>query len=223
MEFWKVLGIRPGVTAVMGSGGKTGLLRRLARELPGTVLLCTTTHIRPFAGIPLLTDPTEADLQQAFRAHRCLCLGTPAGDGKLTAPALPMETLVCLADYVLVEADGSRGLPLKAHASHEPVLPANAGQVICVVGASGFGRPVGEAVHRPERFRTLTGAEAADTVAPELAAEVLWREGLCDTVFLNQLDRPEDWPMAERFAGALAGRGLRIAAGSLQAGTIRPL
>ena len=30
MDFPKLLGLRPGVTAVIGSGGKTSLLRRLA-------------------------------------------------------------------------------------------------------------------------------------------------------------------------------------------------
>lgn len=223
MEFYKVLGVRPGVTAVMGSGGKTGLLRRLARELPGTVLLCTTTHIRPFEGIPLLTAPTEETLRRTLRERRCLCLGTPTGDGKLTAPALPMETLARLADYVLVEADGSRGLPLKAHAPYEPVIPTGAGQVIGVVGASGFGRPIGETVHHPERFCALTVAAETAAATPELAAEALLREGLCDTVFLNQVDAPEDWPVAERFAAALAGHGLRCAAGSLRAGTVRAL
>ena len=34
MDFPKLLGLRPGITAVIGSGGKTSLLRRLAEELP---------------------------------------------------------------------------------------------------------------------------------------------------------------------------------------------
>ncbi len=59
---------------------------------------------------------------------------------------------------MLVEADGSRRLPLKAHAPHEPVIPKEAGCVLCVVGAHGFDRPIREAVHRPEQFCTLTGA-----------------------------------------------------------------
>ena len=46
MNFFELLNISPGVTAVIGSGGKTSLLRRLAAEAPGTVLLCTTTHLR---------------------------------------------------------------------------------------------------------------------------------------------------------------------------------
>ena len=50
MELWELLGIRPGLTAVIGSGGKTSLLRVLAQELShrGTVLVSTTTHnMRP--------------------------------------------------------------------------------------------------------------------------------------------------------------------------------
>ena len=68
MELWELLGIRPGLTAVIGSGGKTSLLRVLARELSrrGTVLLATTTHIMrpdwcPFAA-------TAAELCDGF-AH----------------------------------------------------------------------------------------------------------------------------------------------------------
>ena len=161
MDFPKLLGLRPGVTAVIGSGGKTSLLRRLAEELPGTVLLCTTTHIRPFEEYPLLTAPTPEDIRKALTAHRVLCLGTPCENGKLTAPSLSIETLATLADYVLVEADGSRQLPLKAHEAHEPVIPAVSRQVICVVGASGFGKPIRESVHRLERFCALTGDPTA--------------------------------------------------------------
>ena len=219
MDFPKLLGLRPGVTAVIGSGGKTSLLRRLAEELPGTVLLCTTTHIRPFEEYPLLTAPTPEDIRKALTAHRVLCLGTPCENGKLTAPSLSVETLATLADYVLVEADGSRQLPLKAHAAHEPVIPAVSRQVICVVGASGFGKPIRESVHRPEQFCALTGAAASDPVTPEQAAKAILAERLCDTMFLNQIDTEAQRPLADHFAAALGGSGLRIAAGSLRAGS----
>ena len=190
MDFPKLLGLRPGVTAVIGSGGKTSLLRRLAEELPGTVLLCTTTHIRPFEEYPLLTAPTPEDIRKALTAHRVLCLGTPCENGKLTAPSLSVETLATLSDYVLVEADGSRQLPLKAHEAHEPVIPAVSRQVICVVGASGFGKPIRESVHRLERFCALTGAAASDPVTPEQAAKAILAERLCDTMFLNRHGDP---------------------------------
>lgn len=218
MDFSKLLGLRPGVTAVIGSGGKTSLLRRLAEELPGSVLLCTTTHIRPFEEYPLLTAPTPEDIRKALTTRRILCLGTPGENGKLTAPSLSIETLTMLADYVLVEADGSRQQPLKAHDAHEPVIPAVSRQVICVVGASGFGKPIQESVHRSEQFCALTGTAKSAPASPEQAAAVLLTEKLCDTVLLNQIDTEAQRPLADRFAAALGGSGLRIVAGSLRAG-----
>ena len=57
MKLFELLGVRPGMTAVIGSGGKTSLLYHLAGELMrkgNKVVLTTTTHIRkpeqfPFA------------------------------------------------------------------------------------------------------------------------------------------------------------------------------
>jgi hypothetical protein len=111
------LGIGHGITAVIGSGGKTSLLDALARELDGTVVLTTTTHVLPF-GCPVLTDADERAVEQALWYSRVVCVGTPTGDGsgKLAAPRLKMRTLSVLADYVLVEADGAARHPLKAHA-----------------------------------------------------------------------------------------------------------
>ncbi|MFQ9125813.1 MAG: hypothetical protein ACLR4Z_02045 [Butyricicoccaceae bacterium] len=87
MQLYERLGVPCGVTAVIGSGGKTTLLRTLSRELPGTVILTTTTHILPFEGVPLLTAPTEDEVRAALARSRVLCLGTPAPEGKLTAPS----------------------------------------------------------------------------------------------------------------------------------------
>ena len=185
MLLYEKLNISRGVIAVIGSGGKTTLLRTLSRELPGTVLLATTTHILPFEGVPLVTDGGEAAVRRALAESRVVCVGTPAAEGKLTAPALPFSALTRLADYVLVEADGSRHLPLKAHAPHEPVIPPEAKRVLCVVGARGFGRPIQEAVHRPEVFCALTGSKPGDTASPENVMQALAAEGLSRTFFLT--------------------------------------
>lgn len=188
MTFARALDIRPGVTAVIGSGGKTSLLTILARELApkGRVLLCTTTRMYPVG--QTVFAPTEDALAAALDAWGVVCAGERAEAGKLSAPLLPMNILCKLTDFVLVEADGSKRLPLKAHAAHEPVIPTETGQTICVVGLSGLGRPIGEAAHRAERYAALAGAALTEPVTPELAARVLNAEGLGDQVFLNQAD-----------------------------------
>ena len=151
-DFSNIPDIRPGITAVIGSGGKTTLIKKASERLSGTVLLTTSTHIFPFDDVPLYTGDDISELQELLRAERVVCVGTPAAGGKLTKPDIAFHKLAALADYVLVEADGSKHLPLKAHASFEPVIPEGTNSVIWVIGASGFNRPVCEVVHRPEIF-----------------------------------------------------------------------
>lgn len=86
MQLYERLGIPCGVTAVIGSGGKTTLLRTLSRELPGTVILTTTTHILPFEGVPLLTAPTEDEVRAALARSRVLCLGHAGPRGQADRP-----------------------------------------------------------------------------------------------------------------------------------------
>ena len=204
MELAKLLDIHPGVTAVIGGGGKTTLLRTLGEELAeeSRVLLCTTTKIFPFPGLPCAM--TAEELDSLRRELRLMCAGTPVpGTEKLTAPPVPMAELAAWFDYVLVEADGSAQRPFKAHASHEPVIPAEASQVICVVGASGFGKPIREATHRPELYAQLAGVSVEDPVAPETEAAVLQAEGLHHRIYVNQVETRQDLAAAEALAALL--------------------
>ena len=216
MELAALLEIRPGITAVIGGGGKTTLLETLGRELAKQhrVVLCTTTKILPFPDLPCARTAEELE---AMRGEcRLLCAGTPVpGTGKLSAPQAPMEALTARFDYVLVEADGAARRPLKAHAAHEPVIPPLARQTICVVGASGFGRPIREAAHRPERYARLAGVSLDAPATPETEVAVLLAEGLHDRVFVNQAETPEALALAEALA---AGLGCPVLAGSLWKG-----
>ena len=216
MKLTELLSIHPGLTALIGSGGKTTAMYTLARELQalGTVLCTTTTHIRPPTHLPLLTTASLSTLATALQRHRCLCIGTPAANNKLTAPSIPMHLLPALADYVLVEADGSRGLPLKAHLPYEPVIPPETTQTILLAGASGLLCPVQNAVHRSERFCALAGITPQTAVTVQSLARVLLRENLGDKIFINQVETSEAIQQARLlallmsrpvFAGSLKG------------------
>lgn len=222
MGLAELLGAGRGVTAVIGSGGKTSLIAALARELPGTVALTTTTHVMPFAGVTTLDGSDAGAVAATLERERVVCVGAPAGEkdraaGKLSAGALDPAALAQLADHVLVEADGSRGLPLKAHAPWEPVVPKVSSQAILVVGASGFGRPVREVAHRVERFCELAGCAPQDAATPELVARVIAAEGLATRVLVNQADTDELLARARELARRL---DVPVAAGSLRAGRL---
>lgn len=221
MELRELLQIRPGVTALTGGGGKTATMYTLARELSrrGTVVCTTTTHIWPPEHLPVING-SPARLREALARYGCVCAGAPGDAGKLTAPELPAAALAEAADYVLVEADGSKGLPVKAHLPHEPVIPAETGLVITLVGAPAFGRPVREAAHRWERFCRLTGASPEEPVTPENLAKLLVAERIGDKIFLNQAETPEAFVQAERLAGLVSQP---VFAGAVKAGIWRVL
>ena len=223
------LRIEPGITAIIGSGGKSTLLKTLSLELMrsgGRVLLCTTTHMFPVAGVPWDGSSRRLDAAPwkpgALHAPGCTCeacAGLVRGricqagvlapqTGKLSSPAAPLDQLAQRFDYVLAEADGSKRLPLKAHAAWEPVIPAATANVVWVVGASGLGKPINEAVHRPELFFERCGCEPTDIATPARVAQVLNAEMQAlklstARVMLNQVDTLADSTIADRFQAAL--------------------
>lgn len=227
------LKIEPGITAIIGSGGKSTLLKTLGLELMragGRVLLCTTTHMFPVAGVPWDGSNRRLDAAPwkpgAAHAPGCtckVCAGMSRGSicqagvldpetGKLSAPAEPPNELAQRFDYVLAEADGSKRLPLKAHAAWEPVIPSGTANIVWIAGASGLGKPINEAVHRPELFCERCGCEPTDIATPENVAQALSAEMQAlklgaARVMLNQVDTLSDPTMADRFQAAL-GRPL---------------
>ena len=223
------LKIEPGITAIIGSGGKSTLLKTLGLELMragGRVLLCTTTHMFPVAGVPWDGSSRRLDVAPwkpgALHVPGCTCeacAGLARGSicqagvldpetGKLSSPAEPLDELAQRFDYVLAEADGSKRLPLKAHAAWEPVIPAGMANVIWVVGASGLGKPVDEVVHRPELFCKRCGCKPTDIATPERVAQALNAELQMlnlntARIMLNQVDTLADSTMADRFQATL--------------------
>ena len=223
------LKIETGITAIIGSGGKSTLLKTLGLELMragGRVLLCTTTHMFPVAGVPWNGSSRRLDAAPwkpgAAHVPVCTCGACAAlvrgsicqagvldpETGKLSAPAEPLDQLVQRFDYVLAEADGSKRLPLKAHAAWEPVIPAATANVVWVVGASGLGKPINEAVHRSELFCERCGCEPTDAATPERVAMALNAElqmlNLNNArIMLNQVNTLADPTTADRFEAAL--------------------
>ncbi|MBI5440681.1 MAG: putative selenium-dependent hydroxylase accessory protein YqeC [Deltaproteobacteria bacterium] len=217
-----------GVIAFVGAGGKTTAMLRLARDLDErglSVLVTTTTH---------LSDPRREVRGPAGRLVFQPAMEFPnaggAGTTRVeTAPGITMlvsreaddpgkvkgihpswiPALRSSWDFVLVEADGSRRLPLKAPGTGEPVLPPGTDLVVGVLGLDGLGRPMDSlTVHRPECFARVTGCEPGSPVAWEhIEALVRHPEGLfkgappARVLLLNKVDAASFLPSREQLAG----------------------
>jgi len=217
--------------AIVGAGGKTSALFRLARELSPSIVT-TTTHLGAWqaaladrhevwpgnepplcAGVTLVTGKLESDKGRytGLSGEQIGRLRTLAGDRHLP---------------LLIEADGARLRPLKAPAEHEPGIPPNVDAVVVVAGLTGLGRPLSEsAVHYPEIFARLCGNKTGEPVTAEALAKVLSHPegGLKNippnarrAVLLNQADTTELQLLASRIAQSLLSVFDGVVVSSLQ-------
>ena len=164
--------------AVVGAGGKTTLIHRLAEEYRrkgASVLVTTTTH--------MLVEP-DTDLSCDFFAIRekikrtgycmagSLCPRQKQKIGSLPEPVL--RDLLIAADYVLIEADGAKHYSLKYPAEHEPVIPAEATDVILVLGSWDLGKPCKDVVFRFEHMTSALGI-SGDMKADKQMLQWIWQ------------------------------------------------
>jgi molybdenum cofactor cytidylyltransferase len=184
---------RHDMVTLVGGGGKTTLMFRLAKELTGAgAHVVTTMTTRIFVGqmalapVALVLQDETLLLAQvpgalAENGHVLLAGSLEPEADKVQGLAPDVVNRVAAlpgVDAIIVEADGSRRLPFKAPADHEPVIPSDTTIVVPVVGMDIVGRPLtAENVHRPHRIAALTGAATGAPVTPEMIATVLAHPG----------------------------------------------
>lgn len=224
--------------ALTGSGGKTSALFQLADEWDGPLLLTATTHLsveqsRRANRHWMVKDPREIVERETDLLLPGSTLVTSAEIEDSRVKGASVEVLAALAEIadayglpLLVEADGSRMLPLKAPAEHEPVIPDWVDSVAVVAGLSALGQPLtAEWVHRPQRYAALANAPEGSPISTEMIARVLVSPmgGLKDIPagarrisLLNQADSPEQMAAAAEIAGLLEAHYDAVVCAALQ-------
>ena len=224
MELWNLWGQQNTITdalqleipehaviCITGAGGKTSLLFTWARELAAAgkkVAVTTTTHM--FCPGPI------ADESITFVADP-----DPDMPGKVQAPpAGVIDQLREKYDVVLIEADGSKRMPLKWPAEWEPVIPEYTDIIVCVAGLSSLDRPASEVIFR---YADMPDAMKRETVTEDYIRAILSSPygGLKDVrgefrVFLNQADDEDARQSAAKIQTLLGVMGIQSAWGKLR-------
>ena len=155
------------IIAVVGSGGKTTLIKKLAsryRSEGKTVLITTTTHMF-IEEDTLLTDDAGA-IMHALTETGYAMAGIPDGEKIRPLSKETFDAVCTCADVVLVEADGSRRLPLKYPNATEPVIPENTGELLVVCGLNAIGQKAREVCHRLELVKECLGIDDETVITP---------------------------------------------------------
>jgi molybdenum cofactor cytidylyltransferase len=213
--------------ALVGSGGKTTAMFQLARQLTGPVMTTSSTHLAreqlALADQHWIVSQAEqinALTEAILTTPVSLLTGPEIGEGRVRGEE--PEVLSALLRFanqhdlpLLIEADGSRRLPIKAPAEHEPAIPPWVNSVVVVVGFSAFGKPLSEKyVHRLDRFSALTHLSVGDRLTGEGLISYLEHPlgGLKNipsaarkVVLFNQVDTDEQEAAVQPIAKALVG------------------
>ena len=164
----KALGLRNGeVISVVGGGGKTSIIKKLAKEMlefnSASILITTTTNIffpenELESSVILGTEQTIAEmLNTKVETKDTILTLARKKIGKEIVPNQTDKNLKYMKlkgfkkenikqfikndRIVLVEADGSKGLPIKAPNSNEPVVPEESNYILGVIGLDAIGLP----------------------------------------------------------------------------------
>jgi len=203
-----------GVVSFVGAGGKTSLMFSMARELSNageSVLTTTTTKIlmptKDQSPHVILSDSLDEVLNQA-RGLIKKNLHISAASGRTGThleklKGFDPEVIDEISEagvfcWILVEADGAAGKPLKAPASHEPVIPYTSSLLVGIIGLKCIGKPLDERwVFRHKLYSKITGLFPEEPVTEESVAVALMdKNGImknCPShtrkiVFLNMAD-----------------------------------
>lgn len=184
------------VIAVVGAGGKTTSITHLAKELVALgkrVVITTTTHMFLPTEYGVLKENQDQVLAM-LDTNGLAVVGTPCEYEKMTKVSDAFfEWLRTISDYVLVEADGSKRLPIKVPEKHEPVLPVGTDLMIVVAGLSCLDRSLKECCHRWQLAMEILKCQEASIITPAAVAKLL-SKGYCTKynipykVLLNQCE-----------------------------------
>ncbi|HAR95397.1 MAG TPA: putative selenium-dependent hydroxylase accessory protein YqeC [Deltaproteobacteria bacterium] len=202
------------IIATVGGGGKTTLAEYLAArafQQGRRTVITTTTKMRAEAPY-LLVDDLEGKGRNLASSNQegPLRIGKALADGKLTSLSFDeIEGLEGTFDFIVIEADGAKGRPLKLPSAHEPVIPPFSDQTILVAGLDGLGGPVADHVFRWELFQDMAGVPGDALIDSTLFATLFGARAMMKdidpakcTIMLNKFDacreREKVIPLAKR-------------------------
>jgi probable selenium-dependent hydroxylase accessory protein YqeC len=216
MFVYEALGFQRGeMVALIGAGGKTTTLFRLAKELRDRelkVLVTTTTKIykptKPHVDRLFLVADVKAFLAETARIPAPVVIGggyAVDDDGKLVGlPSSWFETLQRSKqfDAILIEADGAASRLFKVPSEIEPVVPALCSLAVWIMAIKILGKPLEATwVHRSERAIALLDTAPGSTMTEESVLQLVQHPAGCfkgipptcrRVALLNQADSTEE-------------------------------
>lgn len=204
--------VKKDILSIIGAGGKTTMMFKLAEELRlgNKILVTTTTKIY----LPSLdkydficTDKNGFLKYSTMNENGIYVLGLGINEeNKILGLSIKdLDELVPYFDYILIEADGAKEKSLKAWSEYEPVIHRKTTKTIGIIDIQSLGMLINEDnIHRSKIFCELTGAHTGETVNLKHLTELilnpqgLFKEAQGERIlYINKVEEPDDLLLAK--------------------------
>lgn len=221
------------IVSIVGSGGKTTLLFYLAKELKQNynVLVTTSakilkpsierydylfTNVENFINSNLKCKNNITVISKSINETNNKLIGIDDDD---------LEKLINYFDVILIEADGSKTLPLKGWKNHEPPVLKKSNKTIGIIPVSVLGMNIDSSfIYGYEEFKKLAGTNTTvneDTIKNICISEngIFKNSHQEKYLFINQvdtnLDLEKSFKLADYLCENIENIDFKIVIGSL--------
>jgi len=226
------------VVSVVGSGGKTTLMFQLGKELKSQyrVLLTTSTKIvnpadENYDYIYTSIEDYKNDKTSKKNGVTVLSKGISYENNKLLGiDDKDLEFVIEYYDLVVIEADGSKKLPLKGWKEHEPPILNRTNKTIGIIPINVLGQKISEEIiYGYEEFKKFVSN--GDIIDKEVVGRICFsKNGIFKNskgklyLYINKADSDEDlknaFDLAKYLKSFISGNSFdfKICIGSLKKG-----
>lgn len=188
------------VISVIGGGGKTSCIKMLAEEFASAgkkVVISTTTHILypNWLKDAVYLDACHEQIRSALMKYNIICVASLLEGNKLKSPSKKtLDFIEKHCDVLLIEADGSKHLPLKYASEKEPAIYEHTDCIIQIAGLSGLNHDINEVCHRHEMAMAEFGWQDHQMMDDEMLEQLIQHnfshvsKEIPQYVLLNQSD-----------------------------------
>ena len=211
------------VISFIGGGGKTTSIYQLAEELSSKgkrVIVTTTTHMQMPKDKVILNNNID-EIKKKLDENNFITVGLKSKEDKIISiPIEKVNELREICDFLLIEADGAKMLPLKAPDSHEPVILDITNMVVAVCGIDALGKRIKETCHRPNIVARILSKSEEDIVdindfayilsSKDGSMKALNEEKMEYRVIINKVDNNKLLKEAIRISEKIENKSIKV-------------
>lgn len=200
------------IITLVGAGGKTSTIFELGKEfsnLNKKTIITTTTHMGFDKDFILVEEDRDIKrVENILKENNLVKIGKKENEHKVKSLDFDiLKKIIELGDFILIEGDGSKNLPLKAPKDNEPVIIKKTNLVIGVMGFDSINKKIKNICHRPELVSKLLEKDLDEIIDYKDLVKIAQHEnGLkkdvnCKyKVIINKVDKDEDLKLCKNIA-----------------------